>query len=55
MPPTPAWLKSLKAGAKLEARDRTGWYEAKVIAVEQKRVKIHYVGFAGMPSPRHTA
>ncbi len=46
VPPTPAWLKSVESGTKLEARDRTGWYEAKVIAVEKARVKIHYIGFA---------
>jgi hypothetical protein len=46
VPHTPGWLASIEAGTRLEARDRTGWYEAKVIEVEEARVKIHYIGFA---------
>ena len=46
VPHTPGWLASIEAGTRLEARDRTGWYEAKVIEVEKARVKIHYIGFA---------
>ena len=46
-PASPAWLKGIDIGTKLEARDETGWYEAKVLETEKDEVKIHYIGFGG--------
>ena len=44
----PQWLGSLHVGSKIDAKDpgRDGWFPSTIVATNETKVKVHYVGYA---------